>query len=324
MNKPRITRKRISELVGYLPMFANPAADVEPKWHGLDLDVKSGQSILPYPVYPPKVEEFFRLAQQPCWFDPDYESNLAAELICNDEVIANASLAQIRTMLTYCVRGERFCGGLWAAMIGEGRIGAILQRLQTFEKRRTRIDPVRPGAPEISTDELVQIFAQSIFTKVTSLKTRTLKSNQRKRLRKSIVDDIRAYGGCIFPDERPTEVSKAAHTEAERRQIKSIWTKAWCDQRAFDKGRKTFHLEHVHPISSIRNKCEMAESEGAVQEILKIGLRVAWILKSEDAKLTLHGFRSDRPCAKSAYQTADIELLEFSSGLPKPAFVPED
>ena len=33
-------------------------------------------------------------------------------------------------MLTFCVRGERFCDGHWGAMVREGRIGAILHRLQ--------------------------------------------------------------------------------------------------------------------------------------------------------------------------------------------------
>ena len=41
----------------------------------------------------------------------------------------SASLAQIKTMLTFCVRGERFCDGHWGAMVSEGRIGAILHRL---------------------------------------------------------------------------------------------------------------------------------------------------------------------------------------------------
>ena len=50
-------------------------------------------------------------------------------MVYSDDAIAAASFAQIKTMLTYCVRLERFCDGHWAAMIRDGRIAAILQRL---------------------------------------------------------------------------------------------------------------------------------------------------------------------------------------------------
>jgi len=56
-------------------------------------------------------------------------------MVHSDEAIAAASLAEIKTMLTFCVRGERFCDGHWGAMVSKGRIGAILRRL---EFRRTR------------------------------------------------------------------------------------------------------------------------------------------------------------------------------------------
>ena len=36
---------------------------------------------------------------------------------------------QIKTMLTYCVRGERFGDGHWAAMIEGGHVRRLLERL---------------------------------------------------------------------------------------------------------------------------------------------------------------------------------------------------
>lgn len=47
----------------------------------------------------------------------------------DDEVVNTADLAQIKTMLTYCVRGERFCEGHWSAMIEDGDVRRLLQRL---------------------------------------------------------------------------------------------------------------------------------------------------------------------------------------------------
>ncbi len=47
----------------------------------------------------------------------------------NEDIVKTASLAQVKTMLTYCVRGERFCEGHWAAMIEQGHIRRLLERL---------------------------------------------------------------------------------------------------------------------------------------------------------------------------------------------------
>lgn len=50
-------------------------------------------------------------------------------MIEDDVAISQASLQDIRTNLTYCVRGERLCDGHWAAMLESGRVVAILERL---------------------------------------------------------------------------------------------------------------------------------------------------------------------------------------------------
>jgi hypothetical protein len=45
-----------------------------------------------------------------------------------------------------------------------------------------------------------------------------------------------------------------------------------------------------------------------VAEVLRRELKVAWILKSEDAELTRLGFRSKRPDPVAAYEKAGIVL----------------
>jgi hypothetical protein len=124
-----ITRQRIDELLRFLPTLTNPGPDTVPEWHGLDQDPADGVFTMPYPTYPPVVEEFFSLAGQDWWCDFQYVSKQAGEMVRDDDAIRSASLHQIKTMLTFCVRGERFCDGHWGAMVGEGRIGAILRRL---------------------------------------------------------------------------------------------------------------------------------------------------------------------------------------------------
>lgn len=86
--------------------------------------------VIPHPTCPAVVMEFFTLAAQEWWSDTSYASSDAADQIRNDSAIAEASLAQVKSMLTFCVRGERFCDGHWAEMVNSGRIGAILRRLK--------------------------------------------------------------------------------------------------------------------------------------------------------------------------------------------------
>jgi hypothetical protein len=127
MASARITRKRIDELLRFLPALGTPGPDTEPTWHGLDKKPANGMFVMPYPTYQPVVEEFFTLAAQEWWCDYRYDPEEAAELVQDDAAIASASLARLRTMLTFCVRGERFCDGhwgRWSGRAGSGRSSA--------------------------------------------------------------------------------------------------------------------------------------------------------------------------------------------------------
>lgn len=125
-----ITLKCVDELLQFLPMMDTPGQDLDPLWRGADsAPGRDNVLIMPYPIYPPAVTAFFWAAGQPCWSDYDYNPALAAGMVHSDEAIAAATLDEIKTLLTYCVRGERFVDGHWGAMVRSGRIGAILRRL---------------------------------------------------------------------------------------------------------------------------------------------------------------------------------------------------
>ena len=84
---------------------------------------------MPYPIYEPVVEEFYRLASAGCWMDYGYDPKTAGEMLRDEGSIKTASLEQIKTMLTFCVRGERFSDGHRGAMIEQGYIRRLLERL---------------------------------------------------------------------------------------------------------------------------------------------------------------------------------------------------
>lgn len=87
--------------------------------------------------YEPVVISFYMLCSGEHWIDYNYNPPEARRLFDNDDLIRNASLSQIKTMLTYCVRGERFCDGFWAGMIEGGYIRQLLERLMEIASTMT-------------------------------------------------------------------------------------------------------------------------------------------------------------------------------------------
>jgi len=126
-----ITRERIDELLRFLPLFDVPDRSFVERWGGGE-KTEDGAITMPYPIYPKDVEQFYRAAGRPCWSDYGYQPQEAARMLEDKETIQNATLAEVKTMLTYCVRGERFCDGHWGAMLESGKVVAILKHLRAL------------------------------------------------------------------------------------------------------------------------------------------------------------------------------------------------
>ena len=126
------TAKDIDVLLAFLPGFverSGPFAD----WKGGGTS-SDGVITLPHPYYAPDVSAFFRLAAQECWSDHGYRPDVAGHMLEDDATVDRATLAEIRTMLTYCVRGEKFCDGHREAVLHSGRLVALLTRLQALRR----------------------------------------------------------------------------------------------------------------------------------------------------------------------------------------------
>lgn len=122
------TYQEMQELVAFLPRLYSEGFQPVTKWNGGDQG-KDGSFTLPWPEYNPVVEEFYYFAANPCWLDYGYRPEEAARMLKDEELVKSATLSQIKTMLTYCVRGERFSDGHWAEMIENGYIRKILERI---------------------------------------------------------------------------------------------------------------------------------------------------------------------------------------------------
>lgn len=115
------TIEKIDQLLPFLLAFEEPNRKFIVEWS-------------PYPVYAADVKEFVRLAGDSWWMDTSYQPQEAGQMLADDAVIQSASLDQIKTMLTFFVRGERFSDGHWGHWLENGRVQLLLRRLQTIRQ----------------------------------------------------------------------------------------------------------------------------------------------------------------------------------------------
>ncbi|HEX7234235.1 MAG TPA: DUF6508 domain-containing protein [Nitrosospira sp.] len=120
------TLQEIEALTAYLPrLYAEGFSPIR-KWNGGKQ--ADGTYTMPYPDYDPLIEEFYRTVSG-SWLDYNYNPKQACQMLKDENLVKTASLSQIKSMLTFCVRGERFSDGHWAEMIAKGYIRRLLERL---------------------------------------------------------------------------------------------------------------------------------------------------------------------------------------------------
>ena len=132
MNNSRLpTLEEIETLTSFLPrLYAEGFSPVE-SWGGGKQ--KDGSISFPYPNYAPLVHEFFYHVASDGWLDYTHNPEQAYQMIRDETTIKTASLEQIQTMLTFCIRGERFSDGHWAEMIEKGYIRHLLEQLNEIK-----------------------------------------------------------------------------------------------------------------------------------------------------------------------------------------------
>jgi hypothetical protein len=123
---PLPSRKDFQDLTAFLPRLYAPGFQPIIRWDGGTRNAQ-GHIQVPYPVYAELVHQFFRVVAQDCWIDRSYIPEQAVPMLDRIETL---SLPELRILLTFCLRGERFSDGHWEAMIEKGYIRRILERLQ--------------------------------------------------------------------------------------------------------------------------------------------------------------------------------------------------
>lgn len=133
-------REHIDELLRFLPIFDEPD---HKKLHArVYAPSDPNRSREAGPAYTGEAEGLMRLLAREPWPDRDYLPEQAEEMIQDDRVIATATLVQVRTMLTYAHRIERFCEGGWGRMLMKGRVTALLKRLRDLRDEQSEEGPM--------------------------------------------------------------------------------------------------------------------------------------------------------------------------------------
>lgn len=142
----RPTAAEVSELLTFLPAFS-PGREVVVGATG-GTTTADGALIWPHPVYADDVVAFFLRVGLAPWVETDYLSDRTRELATHPEALAEATFAEVRAVLTYCSRGERFTDGHWAEMVRRGvvraallRIGALFPPASASEHAENHLEP---------------------------------------------------------------------------------------------------------------------------------------------------------------------------------------
>ena len=129
---PQPTARDIENLLAFLPrLYADgftPIKSVHTR--GADGEIVA----FPWAEYDDVVNEFTDCIRRDCWYDYDYVPADVEKIIESEEAIKAATLPQIRSMLTYVLRRERFSDGWWGHVIEGGYVRRILERLAELEE----------------------------------------------------------------------------------------------------------------------------------------------------------------------------------------------
>jgi hypothetical protein len=121
------------ELIVFMTELCRPGFTPVLSWEGGKAK-PDGSIQVPWPVYHPRVNDFIEAVSRGGWIDPDYVPEAAAAMLGDANAVEQANLDDVKAMLTYVVRGERFSDGHWAAVIESGKLCHLLERIKQLRQ----------------------------------------------------------------------------------------------------------------------------------------------------------------------------------------------
>ena len=125
----------IDELLALLPAFEAEGFTAAKSWTGGE--TSPGVHTWQVPIYVDAVRTFIDVASKDFWQDFEYIEKNAGQWLKRPGFIEQAGLEEIKTMLTFIIRGERFCDGHIQGRIEDGHVVALLRRLRRLRSDMT-------------------------------------------------------------------------------------------------------------------------------------------------------------------------------------------
>lgn len=129
MNSKPPDIREMDVILAYLPIFDAPGFKPIVRWNG-GRSSSTDVHTFAWPTYDSSMTMFFDALSKEYWRDDDYDVETTSRMIRDPERISRANLGEIRAMLTFCVRGEKFFEGHWRSMLNQGFIRQLLTRLR--------------------------------------------------------------------------------------------------------------------------------------------------------------------------------------------------
>lgn len=121
-------RRAAEKLLALLPVMEAEGYEAAPSWGGGEQD--DGTLQMPYPNYTDEIGRFIELAHAESLLDRQYVNKNIGEWFERPGYVERASFSEVKSMLTFMVRGERFCDGHIASLFEQGHVVRVLRRLR--------------------------------------------------------------------------------------------------------------------------------------------------------------------------------------------------
>jgi len=129
MDPKHATPQDMEALVAFLPILYGTSADLLAK---AGLTRSDRASIEHDAQYEQSIEDFFYCAAKGSVMNRRYDPDEASQMLEDEQLVRDASLGQVRTMLTYCIRSERMGPGQLAHFIRRGTVRHLLNRMKAI------------------------------------------------------------------------------------------------------------------------------------------------------------------------------------------------
>lgn len=127
------TQEDFEEIIAFYPVLNRRDFDPIIEWKGGE-KIEDNVNFMRWPIYDPVVKDFFDVASKECWNDYNFNQYHMGRMIESEVVVKCADLSQIKQMLSYCVRGDKFISeGHMGNMIKEGHVARLLKRLEKLK-----------------------------------------------------------------------------------------------------------------------------------------------------------------------------------------------